>query len=89
MDEFKFVLRCFVFASVLMMLSQMKTEGITYEAKLENFLTQSEVAHFMQEAASGGVKAIEKALIYSKAFISEKTNHEVSTKKNYSEEAAY
>ena len=72
-----------------MMLSQMKTEGITYEAKLENFLTQSEVAHFMQEAASGGVKAIEKALIYSKAFISEKTNHEVSTKKNYSEEAAY
>ncbi len=89
MDEFKFVLRCFVFASLLMMLSQMKTEGITYEAKIENFLTHSEVAHFMQDAASGGVKAIEKALIIGKAFVSEKINHEATSKKTYTEEAAY
>ncbi len=89
MDEFKFVIRCFVFAGVLMMFSQMKTEGITYEAKIESFLTQSEVAHFMQEAAAGGVKAIEKALLVSKAFVSKKMNQEAKPEKNYSQEAAY
>ena len=89
MDEFKFVIRCFVFAGLLMMFSQMKTEGITYEAKVESFLTRSEVAHFMQDAAAGGVKAIEKALLFSKAFVSEKMNQEQKPEKNYQQENAY
>ncbi len=75
MDEFKFVVKCFIFASLLMMFSQMKADGgITYEARLENFLTQSEAAHFMQQAAYGGVKAINKALLVGKAFLSERTS---------------
>ena len=72
MDEFKFVLRCFVFACLLLMFSQVKTDGVTYEARIQNFLMNSEVAFFMQDAAAGGVKAIKKALLTSKAVISDK-----------------
>ena len=72
MDEFKFVLKCFLFASLLMTLSQVKTENITYEAKIENFLTQSQTAYFLQEAAQGGAKLIKKASATAKAFVTEK-----------------
>ena len=72
MDEFKFVLRCFVFSCLLLMFSQVKTDGVTYESRIQNFLVNSEVAFFMQDAAAGGVKAIKKALLTSKAVISDK-----------------
>ena len=75
MDEFKFVLRCFVFACLLLMFSQVKTEGVTYESRIQNFLMNSEVAFFMQDAAAGGVKAIKIALLTSKAIISDKIDH--------------
>ncbi len=54
------------------MFSQVKTDGTTYEARIQNFLINSEVAFFMQDAAAGGVKVIKKALLASKTFISEK-----------------
>ena len=72
MDELKFVLRCFVFSCLLLMFSQVKTDGVTYESRIQNFLVNSEVAFFMQDAAAGGVKAIKKALLTSKAVISDK-----------------
>ena len=72
MDELKFVLRCFIFSCLLLMFSQVKTDGVTYEARIQNFLVNSEAAFFMQDAAAGGVKAIKKGLLTSKAFISDK-----------------
>ena len=72
MDELKFVLRCFLFSCLLLMLSQVKADGVTYEARVQTFLVNSEVAFFVQDAAAGGVKAIKKVLLTSKAFISEK-----------------
>lgn len=80
MDELKFVFRCFVFACLVMMFSQVKSDGVTYEAKLEKFLIHSEVALFMQDAAAGGVKAIKKALLASKAIVSEKMDITESTR---------
>ena len=80
MDEFKFVMKCFLFACLLMTLSQVQTDGLTIESKVEAFLTTSAPAHFMQEAAAGGVKAIKEALVFTKAFVEEKMNHSSSKK---------
>ncbi len=77
MDELKFVLRCFVFACLLLMFSQVKTDGVTYESRIQNFLVNSEIAFFMQDAAAGGVKAIKKALLTSKAAISDKMENKI------------
>lgn len=81
MDELKYVLKCFLFSGLLLMFSQVETDGVTYESKIEVFLTQSEAAQFMQEAAAGGVKAIEKALVTTKAFVSDKMNGTSNTSK--------
>ena len=75
MDELRFVLKCFLFSALLMTLSQVETDGVTYESKIEVFLTNSEAAQFMQEAAAGGVKALKKALASAKAFDSNKEIH--------------
>ncbi|MFZ3229593.1 MAG: hypothetical protein WA160_05265 [Pseudobdellovibrio sp.] len=75
MDEFKFVAKCFVFASLLMMFSQVRTGGLTLESKVEVFLTESITARYMQTAAQGGAKAIGEFYDSAKAFVSEKMNH--------------
>ena len=74
MDEFKFVAKCFIFACLLMTMSQVQTNGITIEAKVESFLTDSKAAKFMQDAAMGGAKALTEALAFAKAFLTEKFN---------------
>ena len=79
MDELKFVAKCFVFSCLLLTISQVKTDGVTYEARIQNFLVNSEVAFFVQDAAAGGVKAIKKTLLTSKAFISEKMEDKSSS----------
>lgn len=82
MDELRFVIKCLVFASLLMIFSQVKVDGLTYEARAESFLTRSEVAFFMQEAAAGGTKAIKKALGGTKAFLNDKMEPETKFEKN-------
>ena len=74
MDEFKFVVKCFLFACLLMNLSQVQTNGITIESKVEVFLTESKAGQFIQEAAVGGVKVLNEAFAFTKAFIAEKIN---------------
>ena len=69
-----------------MTLSQVQTDGFTIESKVETFLTKSAPAHFMQEAAAGGVKAIKEALVFTKAFVEEKMNHTTSKKSFKSED---
>ncbi len=80
MDEFKFVLKCFLFACLIMTFSQIENEGVTIESKVEVFLTDSKAAQFMLDAAAGGVKAITEAVVFTKAFVTEKMNHSSSKK---------
>ena len=75
MDELKFVLKCFLFASLVMMFSQVKSGGLTLESKVEVFLTESTTAHFMQTAAEGGAKVISEMYENAKTFISNKMGH--------------
>lgn len=75
MDELKFVLKCFLFASALMMFSQVKSGGLTLESRVEVFLTESNTAHFLQTAAEGGAKLVAEAYQNAKAFISSKIGH--------------
>lgn len=80
MDELKFVLKCFLFASLLMIFSQVKTDGLTIESKLEVFLTESTTAHYLQTAAEGGAKALGQLYETTKAFISNKMGHVSSSR---------
>ena len=75
MDELKFVLKCFLFASALMMFSQVKSGGLTLESRVEVFLTESTTAHFLQTAAEGGAKVLTEAYQNAKSYISSKMGH--------------
>lgn len=80
MDEFKYVMKCFLFAGLVMTFSQAESEGVTWESKAEIFLTESKAAHFMQDAAMGGAKVLKEAFIYTKNFISEKMSSSATSK---------
>jgi hypothetical protein len=59
MDEIKFVARCLGFAALVLVLSQLKTGGVTIEDRVQATLVNSQVADFVNKAAQGGVKLIQ------------------------------
>lgn len=58
MDEFKFVLKCFLFSCLLLTFTQLKMNGLTVEARIQNSLLNTTVADFLNQTAAGGVKLI-------------------------------
>jgi hypothetical protein len=58
MDEVRFVLKCFVFAGLLLMLSQLKTKSGTIETDIQATLVSSQTAGLVNKVADGGVKAV-------------------------------
>lgn len=65
MDELKFVCKCFVFAAILVALSQIKTNGYTIEAHVQTALSSSQTADFVNKAAYGGAQLIKDTLAVS------------------------
>ena len=72
MDEFKFVMKCFLFATAIVLLSQTKINNETLENKAELFLQDSATAHFIQHSAEGGAKILGQSFETSKAFLKRK-----------------
>lgn len=66
MDEFKFVIKCFAFAAIFMVLTQIKTGETTLEQQIEASLVNSTVSDFVNKVADGGVKLIKDGSIYAK-----------------------
>lgn len=58
MDEVRFVARCLAFAALLLVISQLKTNGVSIENHVQASLVNSDVADFVNKAAKGGVKLI-------------------------------
>lgn len=85
MDEFKFVLKCFIFASLLMCLTQLKTNGLTLEARLHGFLISSPVAEFVNKSAQGGVRLIEEFSIRAKKTVNTWFGSSTNSSQNESE----
>jgi hypothetical protein len=75
MDELKFVLKCFIFASLVMVFSQTRSGGLTLESKAEVFLTESSTARFMQTAAEGGAKFLSEMYSTTKSYLTNKMGH--------------
>lgn len=88
MLEFKFVLKCFIFASLLMMFSQVRKDGLTFESRVEVFLTESSTARFIQSAAQGGAKALVEFYSTARSYIDSKvgSSSSRSTTMNLDEE---
>ncbi len=70
MDELRFVLKCFVFSAVLLVLTQIKTEGSTIEEQIHASLVNSKVSAFVNKVADGGAKAVKDGYEYSKNYYS-------------------
>lgn len=58
MDEARFVIKCFLFAALLIMLSQLKTKTGTIETDIQATLVNSQTADLVNKVADGGVKGI-------------------------------
>ena len=72
MDEFKFVMKCFLFATIIVLFSQMKTNDETLETRAEIFLQDSPVAHYIQQSAEGGAKVLNQTFQTAKSFLKRK-----------------
>ncbi|MES2802545.1 MAG: hypothetical protein V4654_08650 [Bdellovibrionota bacterium] len=72
MDEFKFVLKCFLISCVIVVFSQTRVAGETLENKAFVFLQHSETAHWVRAAADGGIKMIRQGAEMTQNFISDK-----------------
>lgn len=68
MDEVKFVARCFGFAALVLVLSQLKTGGVTLENRVQASLVNSQVADFVNKSAQGGVKLIQTTIDSARAY---------------------
>lgn len=58
MSEFFYVLKVFILTAAVTMLLQMRVGGSTLEARTDRFLTRSDVALWLQSAASGGAQGL-------------------------------
>ena len=85
MDELKFVARCFGFAAVLLVISQLKTGGVTIENRVQTTLVNSEVADFVNKSAQGGIKLVNTTTASIKAYYN-KRNKKTSSAEEVSEE---
>lgn len=58
MEELKFVVKCFVFTMVLVILMQVKVGGYSAEAHTFHWLRKSTISQYIQSAAAGGAMAL-------------------------------
>lgn len=72
MEEFKFVLKCFLISCVIVVFSQTRISGETLENKAFVFLQHSDTAQWVRDAADGGIKMIRQGANITKNFISDK-----------------
>ena len=72
MEEFKFVLKCFLISCVIVVFSQTRISGETLENKAFVFLQHSETAQWVRDAADGGIKMIRQGAEITKNFVNEK-----------------
>jgi hypothetical protein len=71
MDELKFVCKCFLFAGILVALSQVKMSGLTIETHVQSALVSSQTADFVNKAAQGGVKLLQDTFAMSAKKLNE------------------
>lgn len=75
MDEFKFVVKCFIFATGIVVLSKVKMSNETLESKAEFFLQQSNTAVYLQQSAEGGAVVLNKAFEEIQLYLKQKMAH--------------
>ncbi len=58
MEELKFVFKCFLFTSLMIVLMQVKVGGSSIESYTFRWLRTSSTSQFIQSAAAGGAMAL-------------------------------
>ncbi len=80
MDELKFVIRCFGFAALFLVLTQIKAGDMTIESHIHSSLVSTNVVHFVNSVAAGGVKLMKDGVHFTKDYYQE-WKHSESSKK--------
>lgn len=65
MDEFRFVLKCFAFSALFLVLTQIKAGDRTIENHIQSSLVNSKVSDFVNKTADGGFKLIKDSYHYA------------------------
>lgn len=78
MDELKFVLKCFGFAALLLVFSQLKTNDVSVENRLQASLVNSQMSDFVNKTAQGGAKLIQNVYKFCIEKINSGRKSEVS-----------
>ncbi len=58
MEELRFIIKCFVFTSLLVILTQVKVGNHSIEAYTFHWLRKSPASQYIQSAAAGGAMAM-------------------------------
>jgi hypothetical protein len=69
MSDFMFVMKCFLYTLLISFLMQIKVSGITLEARAEQFLKNSQVTVYLQDASSGGARLLQEGYRSTKNFV--------------------
>lgn len=72
MGEFKFVIKCFLFATAIVIFSRVKINDETLENKAELFLQDSSIAHLIQQSAAGGAKVLNQTFQTTRSYLKRK-----------------
>jgi len=69
MDALKFVLKCFFFTALLVVLMQIKVGGNTVENHSFRWLQKSGVSQYIQSVAAGGAMALRQGFTSTKHMV--------------------
>jgi hypothetical protein len=70
-EEIKFIFKCLIFASLVVVFAQTKFQGESLESKAEMYLHQSSVADTLREVAIGGAELAQTAYQKTETFAAE------------------
>lgn len=81
MDELKFVIKCFLFAAILMVLSQIKIGEETIESKIQSSLLSPTTVDFVNKVAEGGAKLVKNSIEYGKTYYFQSSQNNIEVNK--------
>lgn len=74
MEELKFVLKCFLFTALLVVLMQIKVGGSSVENHSFRWLQKSGVSQYVQSVAAGGAMALRRGFTATKNMVTSMTD---------------
>lgn len=73
MSDFIFVVRCFIFTLLIVIMMQFKVSGISIESRVDRFLRNSEITAYLQDVSAGGIQLAQDGYYFAKNLFLDST----------------